>query len=274
MNELALFAGAGGGLLAGHLLGWHTVCAVENDPYCREVLFVRQRDGMLPRFPIWDDVRTFDGRPWCGHADVVSGGFPCQDISSAGKGVGLDGERSGLWREFARILGEVRPTFAFIENSPWLRTRGLVRVLKDLTVLGYDAIWDCLGASDVGAPHRRKRMWIVAYLPGRRSQREQSARSGELGEGRWETLEAAGLGENASHSDGSTLRKQPRRWSGEEGKEAPQPGAHDWWPVAVVSGVDDGLAHRLDRVRATGNGQVPRVAAMAWKILSGLVERV
>ena len=84
MNELALFAGAGGGILGGQLLGWRTVCAVENDEYARGVLLARQNDGRFDPFPIWDDVRTFDGRPWRGSADVVSGGFPCQDISSAG----------------------------------------------------------------------------------------------------------------------------------------------------------------------------------------------
>tara|TARA_Y100001973_G_scaffold105998_1_gene181435 strand:- start:8113 stop:8409 length:297 start_codon:yes stop_codon:yes gene_type:complete len=85
MNELALFAGAGGGILGGALLGWRTRCAVEVDAYARSVLLARQRDGFLDRFPIWDDIRTFDGKPWMGTVDVVSGGFPCQDISSAGK---------------------------------------------------------------------------------------------------------------------------------------------------------------------------------------------
>ena len=113
MNELALFAGAGGGILGGHLLGWRTVCAVELEPYAASVLVARQNDGILPPFPIWDDVCTFDGRPWRGVVDVVSGGFPCQDISIAGKGAGLDGERSGLWKEMAgKLTEEDRPTAA------------------------------------------------------------------------------------------------------------------------------------------------------------------
>ena len=102
MNELALFAGAGGGVWGGKLLGWRTVCAVEWEPYAASVLAQRQNDGFLPPFPIWDDVRTFDGKPWRGVVDVVSGGFPCQDISIAGKGAGLDGERSGLWKEWCK----------------------------------------------------------------------------------------------------------------------------------------------------------------------------
>src|SRR5262245_9952095 len=120
MNELHLFAGAGGGILGGILLGHTCRCAVELDGYCRRVLLQRQRDGLLPRFPIWDDVRTFDGTPWRGRIDIVCGGFPCQDIS-AGRpgawrdprgdvrkwdGAGIEGERSGLWGQMARIVGE------------------------------------------------------------------------------------------------------------------------------------------------------------------------
>lgn len=166
LRELALFAGGGGGILGGHLLGWRTVCAVEWDPYAASVLLARQNDGVLPPFPVWDDVRTFDGRPWRGRVDVVSGGFPCQDISVAGGGAGIDGERSGLWSEMARIIGEVRPRYAFVENSPALLTRGLGRVLGDLAALGYDCRWTVLGAADVGAPHKRDRFWLVANARG------------------------------------------------------------------------------------------------------------
>ena len=101
MNELALFAGAGGGILGGHLLGWRTVCAVEWDAYAASVLVARQNDRCLPPFPIWDDVQTFDGRPWKGVIDVISGGFPCQDISSAGRGAGID---NGQIQNVAGIL--------------------------------------------------------------------------------------------------------------------------------------------------------------------------
>ena len=160
MNELALFAGAGGGILGGQLLGWRTVCAVEWEPYAACVLAARQNDGLLPHFPIWDDVQTFDGRPWRGIVDVVSGGFPCQDISIAGKGDGLDGERSGMWREMARIICEVGPRFVFVENSPMLTSRGLGTVLGDLSSMGFDAKWGVVGAKDIGANHQRDRIWI------------------------------------------------------------------------------------------------------------------
>jgi DNA (cytosine-5)-methyltransferase 1 len=162
VNELHLFAGAGGGILGGQLLGHTCVCAVEWNTYARRVLLARQRDGVLPRFPIWDDVQTFDGTPWRGRVDVVCGGFPCQDISAAGKGAGIDGERSGMWRHMARIVGEVRPRYVLVENSPILTSRGLGVVLGDLAAMGYDAEWCVLGASDAGAPHRRERIWILA----------------------------------------------------------------------------------------------------------------
>jgi len=161
-RELALFAGAGGGILGGLLLGWRTVCAVELDAYCRSVLLARQRDGVLAPFPIWDDVRTFDGEPWRGHVDVISGGFPCQDISAAGAGAGIDGAKSGLWVEMARIIREVRPRYALVENSPMLASRGLGRVLGDLAEMGFDARWGVFSAAEVGAPHLRERIFILA----------------------------------------------------------------------------------------------------------------
>jgi len=168
MNELALFAGAGGGILGGKLLGWKTVCAVEWDAYARDVLVARQNDGCLPPFPIWDDIQTFDGRPWRGSVDVVSGGFPCQDISTAGKGAGIDGKRSGMWAQMRRVIGEVRPRFVFVENSPALTTRGGVRVTGDLASLGYVGCNGVLGAADAiwasGTPiadHLRNRIWFV-----------------------------------------------------------------------------------------------------------------
>ena len=163
LRELALFAGAGGGILGGHLLGWRTVCAVEWEPYPACVLAARQNDGILPPFPIWDDVQTFDGRPWRGIVDVVSGGFPCQDISSAGKSAGIEGSRSSMWKHMARIIAEVRPRFAFVENSPLLVGRGAAMVIGDLAEMGYDAQWCVVSASDCGAPHQRDRFWLVAY---------------------------------------------------------------------------------------------------------------
>jgi DNA (cytosine-5)-methyltransferase 1 len=164
VRTLHLFAGAGGGLLADLILGHDPIGAVEWDPYCCAVLRERRDDGWFPGLCVHEtDIREFDASEYKGRVDCVSGGFPCVDISVAGKGAGLDGERSGLWTEFARVLREVRPRYAFIENSPALAFRGLDRVLSDLAALGFDAEWCVVSAADVGAAHLRERIWIVAY---------------------------------------------------------------------------------------------------------------
>jgi len=277
MNELALFAGAGGGILGGHLLGWRTVCAVELEPYAASVLVARQNDGILPPFPIWDDVCTFDGRPWRGVVDVVSGGFPCQDISAAGKGAGIDGERSGLWVQMARIIGEVRPRYVFVENSPLLVRRGLARVLADLAGLGMYARWGILGADDVGAPHIRKRMWVVAYAD------EDGCKRADVSLQPWRQDQGSAVApwrcEDAADACGHRLEGAVHLGDGEEshGDDAGRAAArgtepHGWqgdYPEPGILGVDDGMADWKHRIAAAGNGQVPRVAAAAWRMLSG-----
>ena len=274
LRELALFAGAGGGILGGALLGWRTVCAVEINPYCQRVLLARQRDGMLPVFPIWDDVQTFDGVPWRGLVDVISGGFPCQDISVAGRGAGIDGAKSGMWRHFARIIREIRPRYVFVENSPALVTRGLGRVLSDLALLGYDARWGVLGAFDVGAPHQRDRLWIRAELSdadGNRVHSQQVA---------WPECEGAsepvrdGEPQHVADADGVRRlqpqgREQDQRQRAGDGGEAGFT-AGGWWAAEPAVGrMAHGVACRMDRHRAIGNGQVPLVAATAWRLLGG-----
>jgi DNA (cytosine-5)-methyltransferase 1 len=161
MNVLDLFSGIGGFSLGLERAGMRTVAFCEIEPFQRAVLTER-----WPEVPIYDDVRTLTAdrlRSDGISVDVICGGFPCQDISAAGKGAGLDGERSGLWTQYARIIGEVRPAFVIVENVAALLARGLDRVLGDLAALGYDAEWHCIPASAVGAPHRRDRIWIVAY---------------------------------------------------------------------------------------------------------------
>lgn len=303
MNELHLFAGAGGGILGSELLGFRTVCAVELEPYPASVLLARQNDGILPPFPVWDDVRTFDGRPWRGLVDVVSGGFPCQDISSAGKGAGIDGARSGLWREMHRVINEVRPQFAFLENSPLLVGRGLARVLGDLAEIGYDAEWLVLGADDVGAPHVRKRIWILGMDRNANCIREKEKR--EISGGQQATKSTRVCGDVSKPN--SQLRRQGKQPQDREKTDncgftvsnAPHQGdvrgdgelseneilgnsrhhqqrgtqANDcgeWWSAEPdVGRVAHGVAARVDRLKAIGNGQVPAVAATAFRVLLG-----
>jgi DNA (cytosine-5)-methyltransferase 1 len=288
VNELALFAGAGGGILGGMLLGWRTVAAVEIEDYPRRVLLQRQADGILHRFPIWDDVTTFDGHPWRGKVDVISGGFPCQDISSAGKGAGITGSRSGLWGEMARIISEVRPRFVFVENSPVLTSRGLGTVLGDLAKMEYDAKWGVLGACDAGAPHKRDRIWILADA-GEHGDVADSDRSGSHEDRSASELRASGAEQSSANP-----------WSSNEGEGGEVAG---WWQLdpaelgdsvqersedrtgersctASASGrttqpfvgrVAHGVANRVDRLKAIGNGQVPAVAALAFNILKNEV---
>jgi DNA (cytosine-5)-methyltransferase 1 len=303
MNELALFAGAGGGILGGHLLGWRTICAVEWEAYPASVLIARQNDKILPPFPIWDDVQTFDGKPWRGIVDVVSGGFPCQDISVAGNGDGLDGERSGMWREMARIIGEVRPRYAFVENSPMLVTRGLGTVLRDLAQLGYDAEWGVLGADDVGANHHRKRIWILAYSnsnsnirskpksngtqnqTARKSRTQYSSTRQSCGTSdvfRTDSMqrhEESNLLANTSvprfsPCNKKTFRSQQQFLEKQLGRSGYEYGtSRDWWKIEPqLDRVVDGMAGRVDRLKAIGNGQVPLCAATAWNILKGRID--
>jgi DNA (cytosine-5)-methyltransferase 1 len=272
-------------------------------------LCARQNDGLLPPFPIWDDVQTFDGKPWRGIVDVVSGGFPCQDISAAGKGAGIDGERSGMWGEMARIIGEVRPQYAFIENSPMLTIRGLERVLADLAKMGFDAEWGVLSAADVGANHLRERIWIV----GKDTQQHRFFSHTEHDRDRWgeqqsQSIEeknvsntkqqrcewrkyetrcqrdtsrhpkrvSEGICETMANSASIGLHKQRKHEqpiNTTQGKisqtiELEYGSTSDFWSVEPdVGRVVDGLASRMDRLKAIGNGQVPLCAATAWKLL-------
>lgn len=301
MNELALFAGAGGGVLASYLLGWRTVCAVERDAYAAQVLAQRQNDGILEAFPIWSDITTFDGKPWQGIVDVISGGFPCQDISSAGKGAGIEGERSGLWSEMARIIGEVRPRYVFVENSPMLVSRGLTRVISDLAQMGYDAQWARFSASNFGAPHIRDRIWIVAH-----SQSIGCEENG-LPIGAEQEKSLFGInGENVAYTNGSANGKQyfnaekrrnshepifdvantncerfkqveQRVFSRTQSERASDSSQYssftrgwEWWAIEPELGrVADGVANRVDRLKAIGNGQVSIVAKCAFEYLGG-----
>jgi DNA (cytosine-5)-methyltransferase 1 len=255
MNELALFAGAGGGILGGKLLGWRTVCAVEWEPYPASVLLARQNDGSLPPFPIWDDVQTFDGNPWRGIVDVISGGFPCQDISAAGKGAGIDGERSGMWGEMARIIHEVRPRFVFVENSPMLTSRGLGRVLGDLATMGFDARWGVLGAAEVGANHQRDRIWIIANAYNARLE--------------WWEQQPQVSNEKRNLADTDSAQRKRNECSQRIGAQHTDFGSASWWSIEPnVGRVADGVAAKVDKLKAIGNGQVPLCAATAWRILN------
>ncbi len=219
------------------LLGHTCVCAVEIEHYCRKVLLQRQRDGILPKFPIWDDVRTFDGKAWRGHVDIVSSGFPCQKHSVIGKmhgSKGFDG-----WKDTLRIVGEVWPNFVWLENVTAILTGDFWRVVGDLAILGYDAKWGVFSACSIGAPHTRERLFILAYPSGLRLEAKKSG-----------------------------LAERKETWK----STLPSAATRTEWisrlPEPTILGKPDGLADYMDELAAIGNGQVPAVVKLAWETLS------
>jgi len=227
---LALFAGVGGGILGSRLLGWRTVCAVEIEPYCREVLLRRQEEKILEAFPIWDDIRTFSGREWRGKVDVITAGFPCQPFSSAAHG---NNPKESLFSEVVRVTNETRPGFVMLENVVGVK-RHFRRIVSEFRGIDFSVVPPAnIGASSVGAPHKRRRIWILAY--------SNSARESAL----QEYDETQGVSE-----------AQERRV--------------EWWDHPRMARVYDGDAHRMDRIKATGNAQVPGVVEVAWKVLTNV----
>jgi len=255
----SLFSGIGGlelGLERSRLGSVSWQCEI--DPFCRAVLARHWPDAMR-----YEDVRTVDAT--APSVDVICGGFPCQDVSLAGKRAGLAGERSGLWHEFARIIGELEPKIVVIENVLGLRTSGLSRVLADLAALGFDAEWSDLAASDIGAPHQRRRLFIVAAHPDRIDIRDEPG---------W--LERAcreAASEHRLHSedgidpdaDGLRRLEQARSIATERGWSR-----HAGWEIGDVAGVDDGFPAWVDvgsARKALGNAVVPACAGVIGRAI-------
>jgi DNA (cytosine-5)-methyltransferase 1 len=261
MREMHLFAGAGGGILGGLLLGHTPVCAVEIDPYCRKVLAQRIADGFLPEMHIHDDIKTFDATGWRNYVDVIAAGFPCTDISLAGKGEGIHGEKSSLFFEAVRVIREVEPRFVFLENVPALTSRGLDRVLGEMADLGFDAAWTVLSAADCGANHLRKRIWILCEREVGHSQ--QPGLEGYCGSEDHIDQQGRDCTESVGPTAQTGLCKRERERERERERRI-----QDWWSAEPSVGrLDHGVADRVGRLKALGNGQVPVVAATAWKIL-------
>jgi len=223
----SLFSGIGGIDLGFERAGMKCIWQCEIEPYCRKVLAKH-----WPQVTCHDDVRTIDSsfvRP-----DVLCGGFPCQDISFAGKGAGLGGARSGLFYEFLRCVILFMPKYVVIENVPALRSRGLDTILRCFTSVGYDTEWHCIPASLVGAPHRRDRLWVISYphSVGTQIQDQRVISAEQI---------ARCFSETRGISGGP---RQP--WATEPG----------------VGRVADGIPARLDRLRCLGNAVVPQVAEL------------
>ena len=250
LNGLDLFSGGGG--LAQGLERWvRPVAYCEIEPGAQRVLLSRMARGELDPAPIWDDVSTLRG-DMLPKLDIIVGGFPCQDISVAGSGKGLDGGRSGLVFEYLRLIGECRPRFVFMENVPALTIRGLDRVVLGLHALGYDARWTIVSAAEMGAAHIRERIWILAH-----SNDAGRERTNELcpDGGRTETVQqrANPLDQPGHHVGARNASATPEGFT--------EPG---------VCRTGDGMADRSNRLRILGNGVVPLCAEEAFKRLCGL----
>ncbi len=275
MRMLDLFSGIGGFALAAKWV-WEDELDIvgfcEIEKYAQKVL---QKN--FPGVPIYEDITKLNGKDFK-NIDLLTGGFPCQDISIAGKGAGLEGARSGLWTEMHRIISEVRPRFALIENVPMLTIRGGTRVIADLAEIGYDCEWQIIGADEVGAWHRRKRIWIVAY-PGHLCGGDDEPGDVGLCSGKQieKTIRAASQFEIARSSEESEVvpdpksksitgfnnknisNKEQRKFRGGSGRKRKP----DFWAVEPnVGRVAHGIPKRVDRLKGLGNAIVPQVAAL------------
>jgi len=241
MNVLDLFSGIGGFSLAAERLKWKTVAFVEKDPICHKVLTKH-----FPGVPIFDDITTFDGREFINTIDVICGGFPCQDISAAGKRVGITGERSGLWSELHRLIRTLRPRYAVVENVSALLGRGMDVVLGDLSEIGYDAEWRVFSACELGFPHPRERVFIVAYPNGKpRSFSVLDRYCSEVAR-RYQDAKKWGKDRFVSEVVSSPARLL-RDWQAE-------------FSQSPLVRMDDGIPNILHRLRMTGNSIVPEIA--------------
>ena len=266
LNGLDLFSGYGG--ITVGLRDWvRPVAYCEIEKYAQSILLSRMAEGEITRAPIWDDIRTFNGTALRGSVDIIYGGFPCQDISIAGAGRGLGGERSSLFFEVCRLVKEIKPSFIFLENVPAIRTRGLLEVAQSLTDLRYDCRWTRVSAREVGAPHLRQRWFLLAHANSKRLEGRDSKVlsecSGEWASGKSGT-QAAHNGDNA---DGQ--RFQAKKQSLQKRTDA-EPIRASWWGVEPdVGRVAYGIAHRVDRIKALGNGVVPQQVKEAFIKLIG-----
>lgn len=292
LNGLDLFSGIGGISLA--LSDWvATIAYCESDKYAQSVLLSRMETGDLRTAPIWDDVRSLSAS-FLPPIDIISGGFPCQDISVAGSGAGLEGERSGLYSHIRRLTSELLPRFVFLENVPAITVRGMDRILMDFTQMGYDTRWTIVSAAEVGACHRRDRWWLLAHAHGSGIREQSECKPKRKGK--------AIAKHDSEMADAESQRSQQRIFGSrdepqvsksicddnssmantqsnglEEPWEANSPPASaptdsSWWTAEPdVGRVVDGLSHRVDRLRGLGNAVVPLQAKTAFERLMGIM---
>ncbi len=270
MYGLDLFSGIGGISIA--LEPWvRTIAYCEQDRYAQSVLLSRMSEGKLHRAPIWDDIKTLRGSE-LPEIDIIFGGFPCQDLSVAGRGKGLEGERSGLFYEIIRLTKETRAPFVFLENVPAIRTRGLLEVIREFTEMGYDCRWTCLSAASVGAPHKRERWFLLAHANGSSLQKQQRWCAGARWEGKIQPSIYVENGSNPNTDSQSKGIRQPSKWN--QDSEFLWTLESDNWDdnAQFFLRVDNGVRDRPHQVKCLGNSVVPMQVREAFKKLMGLKE--
>ena len=289
LKGLDLFSGVGGISMAiSEFVRTMAYCEIE--PYCQGVLLSRMADGILDNAPIWDDIKTLDGRQFEGKVDIIFGGFPCTDISIAGVGRGLEGERSGLFFEIMRLADEIKPSYIFLENVPMVCSRGGLQIVREITERGYDCRWCTLSAAEVGAKHKRERFFLLAhsnnygqspcenwrsfrkcFISREESDKQKesirkaertSALSGDVANSQGKRCEERrqSSGEKTTYSRSESVNKHPFRdnWETDEPE---------------MAGVVDGLQFRSHRIKSLGNSVVPFQVREAFRLLSGVKEK-
>lgn len=302
LNGLSLFSGIGGidVALSGYV---RPIAYCEIDKYGQVVLFSRMSTGDIAVAPIWDDVTTLDGTQLSGQVDIIYGGFPCQDISVAGRGAGLAGQRSGLFFEIVRLAKEIKPAYIFLENVPAITKRGGIQVVGCLAQMGYDCRWCCISAASVGALHRRERWFLLANAKSeqdrgiftRRFQPDIGTKCADVAHAMPSRLSFGSTNQSQNESieymrgisppNICDTMRQPSEQA-DQGAIADAPerdarGRHprQYWPtgtvehwqetVSAMGKCSDGVSDRVARLRALGNAVVPIQVETAFKMLMG-----
>lgn len=286
MNSLSLFSGYSGLDMA--ISEWvKPILYCEKDLYAKGILLSRMDDVSIPFAPIWNDVTTLDGNKFRGLVDLIVGGFPCQDLSVAGRGEGLAGKRSGLFYEVVRLVKEIQPSFVFLENVPAIRTRGLEQVIKEFAEMGYDCRWTMLSASSVGASHKRERWFLLAHtkrngvraMPRALSRPQNEQQELQQEDGQTRSDNAQSFCADLAHTKRKRQQRQRQPIHPVSGKENSHWEAghafnecfpREWQTEPSVGRVVDGYPERSRELSALGNGVVPLQAKEAFIKLMGL----
>jgi len=271
IKELSLFSGAGGGLLGTKLLGWECIGYVEFNKYCQKIIRRRIEDGIFDNAPIFGDIRKFINEGYAdaysGMVDVITAGFPCQPFSVAGKGKAEKDDRN-MWPETIDVIRRIKPIFVFLENVPGLLSHEYtITIFNQLSENGYEALPAIkYGANNVGAFHRRKRIWILAVSKSVGIQGTEQFTGSNSSPGRFENLADP---ESERKRSGLFQSEQEKvRWGRSCYSSSENRKRKDWFPESGLGRMAYGMANRVERLKAIGNGQVPQVVRVVWELLT------